>query len=231
MITLIMMFLGLGLLWLEYLLVTLSSSFFWKMVVGVFACFALFFAARGLFRGILSIVGRLRFCAKLKKCAFKNGYRFFKKRSVLLPFFVARSGEDILLKKGDQIYRLKFFPYFLKGKLVHIDETGNSVFAKKMAISTFQNGTGKRFAPISAEGQNAAPYLGAEWLSIKKKTEKALCNENKQLFVILSPTPVGMDFVENGKRTAVDNGVCYRKNIVFYGTKTFLRYFDRQEDE
>ena len=74
MITLIVMFLGLGLLWLEYLLVTLSSSFFWKMVVGVFACFALFFAARGLFRAFASIVGRLRFCAKLKKCALKNGY-------------------------------------------------------------------------------------------------------------------------------------------------------------
>lgn len=223
MITLIVMFLGLGLLWLEYLLVTLSSSFFWKMVVGVFACFALFFAARGLFRAFASIVGRLRFCAKLKKCALKNGYRFFKKRSVLLPFFVARSGEDILLEKGDQIYRLKFFPYFLKGKLVHIDETGNSVFAKKMAIYTFQGG--KRVATISAE------ELGLEWLSVKKKTEKAFCNENKQLFVILSPTPVSMDFVENEKRTAVDNGVCYRKNIVFYGAKTFLRYFERQQDE
>lgn len=199
-----------------YLTSMLTSAIFWRVsavFLGIAAAWVLW---RAIWDGLRSMLSRLLFCARLKKHAEEHHYRYTTLHHPLRAFFRVYPGADIVLEDGERSFCIKFFPGFIRKKIVHIQDEKHAVLARQWAL--FFNKPGY----MTGEGR-----MAEEVLHRNGRIDLTFEEDGGTPIVLLSPTCYKMTCVRDNRREVVDNDYLYGGRIRFYCQKGFLKCFER----
>ena len=200
-----------------------TSGVFWEIVAILLWVAGGFILLRTLWNVVYSVLSRLSFCAKLKKYAEKNGFSYTEVRHPLRSFFKVYAGEDILLDTGEKSFRIKFFPYFIRKRIVHIMNEKEAILSKQWALFFVNN----RFYVPSGRGRS----LTEEMMERKKKIDLSFPEENGTPLLLLSPTCYKITCVRGNTREPIDNDYLYGGRIRIYYQKAFFTCLERLLEE
>ena len=177
----------------------------------------------GLYGIITAFGGRALFCIRLKRMAIKKGYDYEGKRSPFLSFIKCCKGEDIVLTRRNRVIRLKFFPYLMARRHVHIYDGKRASFSKKIAF------LGGYIRPRAPGHVYSGPKNWLIWNSLfryNRSIDLEFTKESSDNIVIIPTKCCEMTFVEGNSQRVVGSGQTFEGMRLYY-QKDLLNYFDR----
>lgn len=197
---------------------SVTNSSFWKIVLFiiavVFACKIIISA----YVCLQSIISRYVFCHKLKRLSRKMGFDYKALHSPIRSFFHSYSGEDIIIQGKDKKYCIKFFPYFTKRKIAHIQDENTVILGKRVAL------VGNFHFRAFGFGIHENTIEYDPKIIAKKKLDLSFSSDDCEHIILVSPTVSLMTMTENNKRVVLDNAVPFNKTSTIYIQKLLLRH-------
>ncbi len=196
-----------------------SHDTFWIVMAALMAVTALYILWRATWTKLSSILARLAFCARLRRYAKKNGFRYERVHSPLRSFRKVYAGEDVRLSRGEEIYRIKFFPYYIKRYTVHLVDAKRAQFAKDLdTIARGQYALGRLlWGPKVLTGR----------MLERERDVDLTFPEGEGKPVVLTYTRFKMTCVNKNSRDVVDSGYVWQNGITFWDQATFFRFLER----
>ncbi len=201
-------------------LALLSHATFYKLLAGLAAVIFFYLLFVRVWRMGYCALSRLRLCRKLRKFSTRNGWEIEWLHAPLISFFKSYSGADAILRTREKTVHLKFFPYTVHKKIVHIVDREHVVFSKQWALM---------FAPMGGRraGMPGSGVVAEEMLPRKRVANLAFDTTEGECIWVISPNPHRMSAVAGTGHTVetVDNG--YRWNgELFYDSRAVFRYLE-----
>lgn len=188
-----------------------------KVFLTIVFYIVVFIIALKLWRVLGCMLHRLRFVAKLKRTVEKKCGSVKILHSPLRSFFSVYDGEDISIRLDGKMIALKFFPFFLKGKNIILNDQKQMTTQKNFIL--FGGGKGGTARPKINDA--SAIY------SAKSKNYSSVFSPSAgKKIMLFSPAPISMKAIQNGSATILDNSVeIYHFSV--YTAKGFLQNLDR----
>lgn len=206
------------------LLSAISHYSFWIVVVSVIVgLFLILFISR-IIRLLFQIFERLSFCSKLKKWAKKNKYKYTSVKNPVESFFHSYKGEDIILAGEKKSYFLKFLPFSLSEKSMHIENDSEAYIAGHFAL--FKN---HRNLIPKDDLNGMTPIFSGETKCKKIRLDLSFDSEGNQNIVIIPAKAYSISFTDKNSKIAADCAVSYKNKFIFYRSDLLISYLDREE--
>ena len=180
---------------------------------------AVFLVALKLLHLLGCMLHRLRFVARLRRAVEKKGGSVTLLHFPLRSFFSRYDGEDILVRWRGETTALKFFPYFMKGKNVILQNEECLTVQKNLVL--FGGGARAAGAPVSSKINDVSSIYRAK----ERAYSSSFSSSAKKKVMVFSPAPASMRAVQNGSATVLDNGV----EIYHFSVYTAKGFAERQQ--
>lgn len=195
----------------------LTNEIFWKLLVAFILTYIAVKVITVALQCIFACLSRLSFYKKLKRYAEENGYQFTQLHHPLRAFFKVYAGADIILDGYRRHIPIKFFPHFIRGKIVHIVSRDKVSFSKPWGLVVPRPTA--RFVHKSALYDELAGYC--------KKIDLSPSEEGETTVVVISPSCYKMTCVSDNRKDVVDNGYEWGDDLVFWYQKAFFKFLEQ----